>query len=104
MSQTVRITVHPHELGSALDAVHQWSSQFDWGGSSGSPSFIIELDIASDEHGFARKFTGNRFDQAELESTPEPTAADRIRDMIRNQDQTPPAFSLMNHLKEKARG
>lgn len=102
MSQIVRISVHPHELSSALDAIHWWSSQFDWGGTSGSPSFVIELDVVSDAHGFANKFTGNRFDQPETGPVTEPSNADRIMDMIKSQKST--AFSLMDHLKEKARG
>ena len=100
----VRINVHPFELNSVLDKLHQWSSQYDWDGVSGQPSIVVDLNVIEDHRGLAEKFTGNRFEPEEQESTPEPTAADRIRDMIRNQDQTPPAFSLMNHLKEKARG
>ena len=97
MSQQVRISVHPHELSSALDAIHQWSSQFDWGGTSGSPSFVIELDIVSDAHGLAKKFTGNKFDQPEARSVSEPTNEDRILDMIKNQKST--TFSLLDHLR-----
>lgn len=120
MTQTVRITVHPFELHSALDSIHEWSSRFDWDdvgfkGLSGSPSFIIDLNVVADNKGIAQKFDGDRFNvedpfwfRSDEEKTEIADLEKRINEM-RNKTRTPiaeqnTAFSLMDHLREKTRG
>jgi len=64
----VKINVHPFELNSVLDKLHQWSSQYDWDGVSGQPSIVVDLNVIEDHRGLAEKFSGNRFEPQEPES------------------------------------
>ena len=44
----INIEIYSHELNSALSRLHEWSSQYDWGATSGNPSFDVTIQFIPD--------------------------------------------------------